>query len=83
MSPALAHALRQANELQRRKPRVRPIVLPPPEVLRKGLSRRPAEQVPVTLRPISVLRPLAETDEQLRAGVIEIFREANRLGRCG
>jgi hypothetical protein len=58
MSPALAHALRLAAEIQaeaKRKPRKSP----------------------------TVLKPVPQTDAVIHAEVIEIFREANRLGRTG
>jgi hypothetical protein len=57
-------------------------VLPPTVPLRAGLSRRPAEQVPVTLQPISILRPVPEDPIELREFCLLQFPPpARRLAR--
>ena len=79
MTPALAHALRRAAELQQRHRRV---PLAPAQPVRQGIARRAAEDVPYTPRPISVLRPVAEDAQQLREFVLEQFPlAAARLAR--
>jgi hypothetical protein len=75
MSPALASAFRLAQQVASRPRRV---VLPAPEQLRAGLARRPAEQVPVTLQPISILRPVPEDPLELREFVLLQFPPAAR-----
>jgi hypothetical protein len=79
LSPALASALRRAAEEQARHRRV---PLAPAQVVRKGIARRAADQVPFTQRPISILRPVPEDPIELREFVLQQFPPpARRLAR--
>jgi hypothetical protein len=76
MSNAFALALDHARQVQDK--RLRRCPLPAPEVVRQGISRRPAKVVPFSPRPIAVLAPLPDTEATLQAFVVEEFREAGR-----
>ena len=79
MTTALAIALRKAAEMQGR--RTRNVVLPLLAV-HGGVGRRAAAEAPVTLRPISVLRPEQDTAQTVHEFVLEQFpAPARKLAR--
>ena len=80
--PSAALARANAPWAQRSRPRVVPVVLPRPEQLGAGLARRPAAVVPLTLRPISILRPLARTDRERFGEVLSLFTPNARRLAC-
>ena len=76
VSPALARAFEHAQHEQRR------VVLPRPEVVRKGIARRPAAVVPFSPRPVAILAPHAETPTEVHEFVLQQFPPAaQRLAR--
>ena len=76
MTGALAGALRMAAGVRARR-----IAAPKADTVRMGLARRPAEVVPFSPRPISILAPHHETPAELRAFVLAEFQEARRKRR--
>lgn len=60
--------------------RLRRVHLAKPVPIREAVSKRPAEEVPFTPPPISIMAPKPETALDVRRFIIEEFREAQKKG---
>ncbi len=80
LSSALARASAQWD--RRVGPSVVPVALRRPEPVGAGVARRPAASVPLTLQPISILRPVAQTARERLNEILSLFTPAARRLAC-
>jgi len=80
MTTALALAFRRAAEMQARTSRS--VVVPAAEPVHPGVARRHAVDAPLNVRPISILRPVPETAQDVHEECLLCFpAAARRLAR--